>query len=480
MSRALVGLAHVAEFSRWECGAALLAEDAVRQTVNAAIRRAVTGAVPADAPLSEVIAEGDSVLVKPNFVKHANGSRAGIECLITSPDVLVAVVREVAAARPRRIIVGDAPLQTADFSRIMTRELADRLARAAAGCELAIADFRRTVVANEDLAGGVQRDVRAMSDYVLFDMGCDSLLEPVTRGRSRFRVTNYDPQLMRSAHGPGRHSYLIAREALEADVVISVPKLKTHRKVGMTCCLKNLVGINGNKDYLPHHRLGGTRIGGDCYPGASPFKLASELFLDTANRHLGEARRYSFYKSLARLFLKLGRRFGGCEFEGSWYGNDTCWRMCLDLNRILRYGRLDGTLAPRPVRNVFCVVDALVAGHGEGPLEPVPLELGCILAGRCPASTDWTAALLLGMQPARVPLLANAFGRFPYPVTTYSSHDIEIHAGPCSDPIASYGKSATLPSGWLGYEQRLASAWQSPCHTGRRKWQPLAAERAPS
>jgi len=35
--------------------------------------------------------------------------------------------------------------------------------------------------------------------------------------------------------------------------------LKLHRKAGITCALKNLIGINGNKEYLPHHRLGGSQ-----------------------------------------------------------------------------------------------------------------------------------------------------------------------------------------------------------------------------
>ena len=30
-------------------------------------------------------------------------------------------------------------------------------------------------------------------------------------------------------------------------LVVNVPKLKVHKKAGITCCLKNLIGINGNK-----------------------------------------------------------------------------------------------------------------------------------------------------------------------------------------------------------------------------------------
>ena len=35
-----------------------------------------------------------------------------------------------------------------------------------------------------------------------------------------------------------------------------MPKLKTHKKCGVTISLKNLVGLNTNKNLLPHHSLG--------------------------------------------------------------------------------------------------------------------------------------------------------------------------------------------------------------------------------
>jgi uncharacterized protein (DUF362 family) len=60
---------------------------------------------------------------------------------------------------------------------------------------------------------------------------------------------------MAKTHHPGVHQYLVAKEVIEADIIINLPKLKTHRKAGVTCALKNLIGINGNKEYLPHHRV---------------------------------------------------------------------------------------------------------------------------------------------------------------------------------------------------------------------------------
>src|SRR6185295_10457402 len=85
--------------------------------------------------------------------------------------------------------------------------------------------------------------------------------------------------------------------------------------------------------------------------------------------------------------------------EGSWSGNDTIWRTALDLNRILVYGRADGTLADSPQRRVLHIVDAVIAGQGDGPLSPSPLPLGLLVAGENPAAVDWVGAILLGYDP---------------------------------------------------------------------------------
>jgi hypothetical protein len=39
--------------------------------------------------------------------------------------------------------------------------------------------------------------------------------------------------------------------------------------VGMTCALKNLVGINANKNWLPHHTEGTPEQGGDQFPAGT-------------------------------------------------------------------------------------------------------------------------------------------------------------------------------------------------------------------
>ncbi len=127
----------------------------------------------------------------------------------------------------------------------------------------------------------------------------------------------------------------------------------------ITGALKNLVGINGNKDYLPHHRRGGTGFGGDCYPGRNWFKMSGEMLLDAANSVSGIPN--LILRQAARVTCGLARLAGADgNVDGSWYGNDTVWRMCLDLNRILCYGRADGTLAEQPQRQVLALTDAII------------------------------------------------------------------------------------------------------------------------
>src|SRR4029450_3442025 len=88
---------------------------------------------------------------------------------------------------------------------------------------------------------------------------------------------------------------------MDADVLINLPKFKTHKKVGITCALKNLVGINANKNWLPHHTEGTPDLGGDQLP-ATPAKTRLEhAWMGTAKRWLKGR------PGLSRLFVPLKR-----------------------------------------------------------------------------------------------------------------------------------------------------------------------------
>jgi hypothetical protein len=290
---------------------------------------------------------------------------------------------------------------------------------------------------------------------VLFDLGEMSLLEPLAADARNFRVTMYNPDWLLRTHAPGRHQYLVAREVIDADIVISLPKLKTHRKAGITGALKNLVGINGNKEFLPHHRKGGTRDGGDCYEGGSWLKCRAEDLLDTANRRppgrMQELLGTSSY-AVARCAHLLG---SDMNLEGAWHGNDTVWRTCLDLHRVLLYGRPDGSLDPARRRVVLTITDAIVAGEGEGPLANTPVPAGVVTGALNAAAAEWVHARLMGFDPARIPLLRGAFGEFPFPLVVFPHTAIRVRtaegerAADGIEPIS--GRCFVPPEGWRGH-----------------------------
>lgn len=409
-------------------------------------------------PLGALISPGEPVTIKPNWVFHENHSGQGMDCLVTHASVLGAVLELVLRARPGKVVVGDAPIQGCDLPKLMAAAGYNALKQhyAQAGVSVEWQDFRRTVLANPEGVWDRQTDLRPLEDYVLFDLGVESLLEPIARDSERFRVTMYNPDLMRQTHAPGRHQYLVARDVIEADVVINLPKLKTHKKACVTGSLKNLVGINGNKDYLPHHRLGGSRTGGDCYAGGNPFKLASEHLSDAANRREGMAA--YLLRQTMRGTYGLARLTGADNnLEGSWHGNDTVWRMCLDLNRILLYGRPDGTMAEVPQRRVLALTDAIVCGEGEGPLAPTPHPLGMLTLAINPVAAEYVHAHLMGFDWRKIPLIREAFGQFKYPLCMFQPEDVEVQfeGHRFCQPWPLWNERPFVPpKGWKGHCER--------------------------
>jgi hypothetical protein len=232
------------------------------------------------------------------------------------------------------------------------------------------------------------------------------------------------------AHDGQSNFYSVSRTVIECDVFINLPKLKTHRKAGITACLKNLVGINTHKNYLPHHSEGGPAEGGDQFP-ADSLKSKFEGSLTSAvkkhvfnNPHL--AKRLSRVNDLGkRIFGKTGR----VVRSGNWHGNDTIWRMILDLNKILFYGNPDGTMREDEwpsAKEYIGIVDAVLAGEGFGPLEPDPVEMGYLICGTNPVAIDAACATLMGFDYSRIPSIANAFKVKRYNFCPFKPEDIEI------------------------------------------------------
>lgn len=415
---------------------------------------------PAWNPLADLIEPGQQVLIKPNWVLHAHAGGGSMDSLVTHMSVLRPVLDYVLLALRShgRVIIGDAPIQSADFARLVEAIGIARLLDGiqTGGVDVAVCDFRENtceldrhgrVLGHHSLPGSPDR-------YTTVDVGAQSLLEPVSEHAARFRVTNYDPSAMRQHHGRGRHEYLVAKAVLDSHVVIGVPKLKTHRKAGLTCCLKNVVGINGSKDYLPHHRLGAPVHGGDEYQWPSAWKALGSRIADRL-----EISPRGMLAPVAILGLRVCRRLAHHTArdpysEGSWYGNDTIWRTVVDLNRVLEYARPDGNLATTPQRKMLHIVDAVVCGGGEGPLRPDPVRADLILAGRTAAAVDCCTARLVGLNPARIPLVRHALETVerqedgPPEIRLIDGDDPSQGLAPDSiRPVACLAP----PSGWAGH-----------------------------
>jgi uncharacterized protein (DUF362 family) len=380
-------------------------------------------------PFGRVVPKGARVLIKPNLVLHRNEGSGGMECLVTHASVIRAAAEAALRTGASEVLVGDAPVQGCDFDKLVE----GMGLRAWAKEQMArdprfkgLRDFRRTTCVFVHGVRVAAEDLQPMERFRLFDLGGESMLEPISNGENRFRVAWYDHRLLAKAHHPGVHQYLVAREVVEADVIFNLPKLKLHRKAGITCALKNLIGINGNKEYLPHHRFGGSENGGDNYPGDSTVRRTLEYVRDRQNiaSSRAEGRAWNVLAAvLARTSRALGDPYGT---DGSWCGNDTVWRTCLDLNRILLYGRSDGTMGDEIQRRVVHIADAVVAGQGNGPLAPDPLGLGLIVGGNNASAVDWVGAHLLALDPEKVSLTRHSFDQFRWPITSFPSSNVSV------------------------------------------------------
>jgi len=414
-------------------------------------------------PFSEIINPGQRVLIKPNLVRHIHLGGGDYNTVVTHGSLVRCVLDYVALALKGEgeITVGDAPVQSADWSKILERtglkEVCDDVSKTWQ-IPVRLVDFRLWSVQLDDHhciveGNALKGDARG---YVAVDLGKRSLLSPLDHLSEKFRVTSYDCRQMREHHNPQKHEYLIPKTVLEADVVINLPKLKTHRKVGLTAALKNIVGINGNKDWLPHHRCGSVAGGGDEYSESSFFKrlqthLGEKIDQDSYNS------RNSFQRLMIRITDRLARSMAPDPFfEGSWYGNDTLWRTVLDLNRLLVYADKDGKMTESPQRKCMTIVDAIIAGEGEGPMEPDSRALGILVGGLNPVAVDTVLATMIGFDYKKIPLIANGFVLRDWPLIDINPMSIEI----CSKnfqfsslkvgiPINEINFKA--PSGWLGH-----------------------------
>jgi uncharacterized protein (DUF362 family) len=380
-------------------------------------------------PLNGIVKPGDQVFVKPNAVLNENLSGDSVYAVVTHPAVLRAVIDYVSIALRGKgsIIVGDAPQYNSDFDDYLDKTQLQELVNFLSlrlSIDIALYDLRKIVARVNPNRGYISvSELHTQSGdpsgYTVVDLGDKSAMDCLTH-KSRIYGAEYDRKQTISNHADGVHNYCIANSILESDVIISVPKLKVHRKVGITINIKGLVGINGDKNYLAHYRIGPPSRGGDEYPDALPAvrKISQSIMRIAADKLLGPRKRCiePFYAAInkVRLFTgKVARILGVVPTykdrdtisHGDWHGNDTAWRMAVDLLRIALCTDRDGRTKDYPVRRFFSVVDGIVSGEGEGPLAPYSRQTNLIVSGSDPIAVDSCCGALMGYNLDRLPIL---------------------------------------------------------------------------
>jgi uncharacterized protein (DUF362 family) len=447
--------------------------DQVVNPIQAALRKLFEAAgldsarigTPEWNPLGDILQPGMKVVIKPNLVHHRHYRGGKIHWLVTDPRLIRALCEYafLAVGQDGQVIVGDAPLQSADWDSILRQTGLGLLPGifAARGLRFSLRDFR--TIATTDVRGVkcAPKDLAGDPDgYRAVNFGAESL----HRGRDwrKFRVTNYDPSTMCTHHNETRHEYLISGSVLSADALINVPKLKTHRKSGLTGALKNLVGINGCKDWLPHHSVGSIAGGGDEFASGSAWKKLGSWIVDREERQASLVGKAT-WNAARKVVWKVGSTIARDKsWEGSWHGNDTLWRTILDLNRAAIYSGNDGVLRRNQQRAVFTIVDAILAGEGEGPMAPTPVPMGCLIAGSNPVAVDTVAARLACWPESAIKTLSGAWTIPDYPLAAFSKDSLDIrcyNAEAREIPIASISRWLRPTSGFEEiFESRTEAA----------------------
>ena len=369
-------------------------------------------------PLSELVQKGGTVFIKPNLVYHVNLSGDSIYAVITHASLIRVLIDYAykAVGDSGRIIIADAPQNDADFNRIIEitglKEMIEYL-KDNFSVPVELYDLRRkhaicrdrVVIKRVTLAGDPE-------GYVEVDLGKESMLTEISSNYKRFYGADYDRKETMTYHNLEHHTYVVSRVFLDSDLVVNLPKLKTHMKAGITCALKNMIGIIGEKNCLVHYRIGPPSKGGDEYPEPESIKAALLLRLNRlySDIFLSKGLGVNLYRTIIRLSeasLKFGSETGGANsiiHSGNWNGNDTIWRTILDVNRIALFADRKGRIHNAPQRQIINIVDGIVGGEGQGPLAPKAKRCGTIICGYDPFKVDLTATRLMGFNEQKIPI----------------------------------------------------------------------------
>jgi uncharacterized protein (DUF362 family) len=429
-------------------------------------------------PLGEVVHPGDTVVIKPNFVLSDHYRGGNLFSLITHPSVLRAVVDYtfMALQGNGRILIADTPQMDCDFQQLLERtnlRSIQELYRQKRKFDIPIIDLREFwfKYENENYLASQERRHSLPGDpsgSALVNLKEQSAFATVKS--KDFYGADFNRDETISHHTGERQEYQISKTILSADVLISVPKLKVHKKVGITLNAKGFVGTVTNKNFLVHFTLGSSDKGGDQFPAHLLNKRGQAIVF--VQRSLYDALLakksplankifqafYLPYRKLLKPLLANVNETIVLYDGGNWHGNDSAWRMVSDLSKILLYADRNGIIRSTPQRRIFSLVDGIIAGEGNGPLFPDERRAGIILAGRNHLAVDIVAARLMGFEPTKLRWVNDLLGQRTFDfflkgiaeIPVASRNDQYVHMFESNDRLLSFRPHP----GWEGHIER--------------------------
>lgn len=415
----------------------------------------------------DIIEPGQKVVIKPNFVQEKHDDSDDWDYVITHPVVMTAVIKEVCKKLENsgEIIIADAPMTSTRFEALIQhfpvqnwKSLCDEN-----GIAFQLIDLRDEEWFNA--SNGIILRSQKLPGDPLGKVMCNlkdenSEFWGKQTGVQGFYGADYDIKETNDAHNGSDNRYSVSKTVISADVFINVPKLKAHKKAGMTCCLKNLVGINTNKNLLPHHSTGTPAEGGDQFDNSEASRKLESAVTVYAKRIVHKCAFLTpLLVPLKNIAIKVWGDNRKSVRSGGWYGNDTLWRTIIDLNKVMYYANEDGSLREDDMTNrkkYIAIVDGILAGEGNGPLAPDKVEAGFLLTGTNPVAVDCVAAWAMGFDYKKIPSVCKAFECKKYKlvgftydqITCYLNHD----QGTSIDNLPkSAVKSFKAANGWVGH-----------------------------
>ena len=328
-----------------------------------------------------------------------------------------------------KVVICDAPQTDSSFTKISERVGLNEIAyecKRWSGVDIQVVDLRNEEWINEEGVIVSRKKIKGDPEgTIMFNLGKDSFFYGY-KGEGRYYGADYDMEAVNKHHKGKIQEYLLCLTPIKADVFINIPKLKTHKKTGVTLNLKNLVGINADKNWLPHHTEGYPKNGGDQFP-----ELTIKQIIENKCVHLARkiALRLPLVGSaLTKKLRKVGKEtFGGGDTiirSGNWYGNDTTWRTALDLNKCLFYGDSTGKLSPvKNRKRFFSVVDGIIGMEGNGPMHGDAVQCGVLIGGADAVAVDAVAAMAMGFDWRKLKIIKEAFETKSFRLSDYDSGD---------------------------------------------------------